>query len=422
MPDLPEMSVAVLQRAVAGDAAALRCVTRLQPAGGRGAKVFPPVYGADGTSPTRYVFDRRRINGEDVETVLLDSAASQAGRMEEALLAAWQEQRLRFPVIAIDFSRAEGIQDLGRITTLQVPHRIADALLRDSVDDAGIRFRETPAGRAYADGSARNATSIFLYWPTALVFGAWDSTNPRGGLGHKVQRALVSEIVGVRAVAGEQAAARSDPAGIEANLPAFPRSDDRDDWTAEDLKALLGKGKPVLFRHESAEGQGRSSVVNHGNVTPSIEVSTGGVTVDYALHTVVLSFLALRRLRFPTNAQGSHLTNEHRVDAERAARTALAALALAAIAEQRDRGFHLRSRSSLVPETAGPLVLEVIAADGTERDRYVLSTAGAARLLALAMTDAAIFGFPWEREPLTLKPAPRLAALIRDSRRQLPVR
>ena len=58
-----------------------------------------------------------------VSTVLLDSVSSQANRLEEALLAAWEDQRIPLPVISVDFSSEDGIADLGRITSLQAPHR-----------------------------------------------------------------------------------------------------------------------------------------------------------------------------------------------------------------------------------------------------------------------------------------------------------
>lgn len=408
----------ILQRAVASESAAIRCITRLQPAGGKGDKVFPPTYAVDRMAETRYAFELRRFDGQDVLTVLLDSVASQANRMEEALLAAWEERRLDLPVISIDFSNEDGIGDLHKITTLQAPHRIADALLRDSVDNHGTRFRDTAAGRAYTDASVKNATAVYLYCPTALIFGVWDSTGPRGGLGNKIQRALVSEIIGLGAVSGSKTASRIDPAGIQSNVPVFHRKDDRDDWTAEESEALIEKGKPVPFSRKGSEGKGKPSAINHSNVAPTIDVTAGGVTFDYALQTTVLSLPALRRLRFSTDSSDKLLEGDRRVAAERAARTALAALALAAITEQRDRGYDLRSRSFLVPEEGGPLVFDVVPADGGEPQRCTLSSQSAAKLLVAASSEASKLGLPWKREPLNLKPASKLAALIRESRKR----
>ncbi len=81
-------------------AAAFRSRARLQPAGGEGAKVFPPTYAG-----AVYATEKRRVPGRDepVECVLLDSVQSQANRMEEALQQAVDEGRLRLPLIEVDF-------------------------------------------------------------------------------------------------------------------------------------------------------------------------------------------------------------------------------------------------------------------------------------------------------------------------------
>jgi CRISPR-associated protein Csb1 len=291
-------------------------------------------------------------------------------------------------------------------------------LLRDSVDKEGKRFRDTAPGRAYTDASVKNATAVYQYCPTALLFGVWDSTGPRGGLGNKIQRALVSEIIGVAAVSGTKTASRLDPAGIQSNVPVYHRKDDRDDWTADESEALIEKGNPVPFSRKGAEGKGKPSAINHSNVAPTIDVTAGGVTFDYALQTTVLSIPALRRLRFSSDAAGNHLEGDRRIAAERAARTSLAALALAAIAEQCDRGYDLRSRSLLVPEEGHGLVFELLPANGGESQRCTVSSAAAAALVAEASAEATKHGLPWEREPLKLKPAPKLAALIRESRKR----
>lgn len=419
MADLPALTLDDLKRAVEGEAAAVRSVTRLQPAGGVGDKVFPPTYATDRGATTKYAFETRRVDGQDVVTVLLDSVASQANRMEEALQSAWEDRRIDIPVISVDFSEEEGISDLDRITTLQAPHRIADALLRDSVDEAGTRFRETTVGAAFTDASTKNATAIYRYCPTALVFGVWDSTGPRGGLGHKIQRALVSEVIGVGAVAGVKTESRLDPAGIQkTSVPVYHRRDDRDEWTTDVSEALVEKKQPVLFSRKGGQGKGNPSAINHGNIPPSIDEIAGGVTLDYALQTTVLSLPALRRLRFLSDADGNRLDGQGRVVAERAARCVLAALALVAVTELREQGYDLRSRSLLVPEVGGPLSLEFVPSDGGDPRRFSLTAKAAADLLASAVAAATAAGLPWEREPIALKPAPKLAGLIRESRRR----
>src|SRR5690606_35362320 len=168
-------------------------------------------------------------------------------------------------------------------------------------------------------------------------------------------------------------------------------------------------GKPVPFSRKGAEGKGKPSAVNHSNVAPTIEDKAGGVTIDYALQTTVLSLPARRKLRIPSDGSGKPLSGEDRNDAEEAVRTALAALALAGVVEQRTKGYDLRSRSLLVPEDGQPLSFEVVPADGGQGTQYSLSSEGAASLLKNAAAKAERAGFAWERVPLRLVPAPKLS-------------
>ena len=64
------------------NSAALRCRTKLQPAGGKGDKVFPPTYAG-----AVYAMEWRNVPGYDapVRCVLMDSVQSMANRQEEAL-------------------------------------------------------------------------------------------------------------------------------------------------------------------------------------------------------------------------------------------------------------------------------------------------------------------------------------------------
>jgi CRISPR-associated protein Csb1 len=300
---------------------------------------------------------------------------------------------------------------------LQAPHRIAVALLRDSLDakDGKTRFRDTKIGHAYTDATGKNATAVHMYCPTALIFGVWDSTGRTGGLGSKFQRALVSEIVGVGVEAGVKTASRIDPAGIQA-VPVYHGKDDPEDWTANEELALKKSNKPVPFSRKGAEGKGKPSAVNHSNVAPTIDELAGGVTFDYAEQTVVLSFPALRRLRFITALDGKPLAE--RAAAEKAARVALAALAIAGIVHQRAQGYDLRSRCVLVPD--GPLALEIVRADGA-LEPVTLDVDGANALVKAAHEAAKAVGMGWEREPVKLKPAPKLVALIKRSRAEAAV-
>lgn len=187
-----KLNLDTLQSAVRSSAAAFRCRRRLQPAGGAGDKVFPPTYAG-----AVYAVEQRRVPGrsEPVTCVLLDSVQSQANRMEAALQEAVDSGPLKLPLIVVDFSKAVLPEPVGKLTSLQLPHRFADAILRDSEHD-GKRFRESDVAKGLNAATPLNATPLFELCPTALVFGAWDSTGPKGGLGTKFERAMVSEAVG----------------------------------------------------------------------------------------------------------------------------------------------------------------------------------------------------------------------------------
>lgn len=402
-------------------AAAFRSCARLQPAGGEGTKVFPPTY-----SGAVYATEKRRVPGreEPVECVLIDSVQSQANRMEEALQQTIDEGRLMLPLIEVDFSKyfddekailppdKRGEMDLldpiGKISSLQAPHRIADAILRDSMHN-GKKFRESEVGRQVDRVSLRNATPLFELCPTALLFGMWDSTGPKGGLGAKFERAIVSEIVGIDAVYGVKTSSRIDPLGIQLKAGPLYAGVDRD-WTIDESSAKMVKGKPVALGKD-----GRPSEANHGNVTPSIsdrdrgtnEYLAGGVTISHAEQTIVLSLPALRRLRFPLPGEDWKASDEQQ-RRDIAARTVLAALGLCAAVLADESGLDLRSRCLLYPDA--DLTWELL--DRKKEGSYTLPAHDAIGLYEAAVEEAKKAGLPWLDEPLVLTPSEQLVKLV----------
>lgn len=410
------MDYAMLRQAVAGDSVALRSRQRLQPAEGPGAKVFPPTYDvAEGR--VKYALEERVVEGERLQTVLLDSVASQANRLELSLLEGWEAGEIPLPVAFVDFSDADGLGDVGRVTVLEAPHRIADAIFRDSLLD-GTLFRLSDVGREITEATPRNATGLFTYSPTALLFGMWDSTGPKGGLGSKFQRAVVSEIVGVDAVTGVSVGSRIDPLGIERDAAViFQHADAEQEWTLDPAEAALDdEGSATPFSRKGvSDTPGRPSMINHGNVTPSIVETAGGVTFRYALQTFVLSFAALRKLRFVYDSEGRPLPDGARREAETAARAALAAIGVAAAVYQHTLDYDLRSRCLLVPES--PMSLELLHRDGSEPVIVELDREGAAALLRDAVAASAEHGMKWPAQEIALEPTPKLVELLRRSRR-----
>jgi CRISPR-associated protein Csb1 len=410
-----------LRTGVAGDAVGVRCRTVLLPLGGPGDKVFPPTYGVPDNAETKYATEDRYVpsadgNGGSVaRSVVLDSVASQANRLELTLLDAIRRGDLLAPVTSVDFTQGPDLTGLDRISDYEAPHRIFDALLRDSYDGDQL-FRNGSTGRAITKARPRDAAALYHHSPHTLVFGGWDSTGPRGGLGAKYERAITSEIVALGIQTGVRTASRIDPAGIELRAgPLYKALNGT--WTLDESQAEHdNSGKAKLLGAKDGGGQGgreagRPSQANLGNVTPSIDPRVGGVTASQIIGTTVLSFIQLRRLRFPTRPDGSAFDGR-RTEAESAARTALAALALAAAALAFEEGFDLRSRCVLVIDR--PVTFEMVARDGTETP-FDLTGADALKLLAEATDHAAAAGMPWRTSELLLRPADRLVELIRRS-------
>ena len=386
-----DIDLNTMKEAVRGTAAAFRCVTAYQPSGGKGDKVFPPTYEGG-----KYATEERidAVTGEIRPCVLLDSVQSQANRMETALLEGRRNGDIALPLLIARFGG-----DLPKpftVTSLDAPHRAADALFRDCRFDKAI-FRESDKGRILDTADVRNARGLFGLCPTALVFGLWDSTGPRGGLGAKFQRALVSEIVGYDAKPGRTTASRIDPAQIErAAGPLYRRKTETEGspgWTLDEAAGSVKLGK-----------DGRPSEANHGNVTPTIK--DGGFTISRAIQTTTLSLAVLRRLRFP--AEG---TAESAPEVDRAARTVLAALGLAAGTLARV-DTDLRSRCHLFAEAESSW--ELLDRPGEDPRRFRLDPDGALGLLREAIDEAKAAGLPWEGE-IELTPSPELIELVRRS-------
>jgi CRISPR-associated protein Csb1 len=405
MDTLETLNLESLKKAIAGEYAAIRRVTRLEP---QGDKIFPPTYeGGEYADEARQV---RAENGtvQTVDTVLLDSVQSQANRMEMALLRAYDNGRLRMPMLQVDFT-GDGqdsiLKEIGRITALEAPHRMCDAIFRDSMHN-GQPFRESAPGLKLNTAKAASATAVFELCPSALLFGFWDSTGPRGGLGAKVQRAIVSEIVGYQAVKGKRASSRIDPLQIENNVEIYKRLGGG--WTFDATAADKNKdGEPI---------KRKPSEINHGNIVPSFRhedektkkqvLNHGGVTLAYAVQNTVLSLAALRRLRFP-------LEGVIKTEVDNAARTVLAALGLAAICFLDVEGYDLRSRCLF---DGKPGTLHFVGRG--ERSDFSLDENGAAELLAQAAEEARCLGLLWPEEPIKLEPSPDLSRLVVESRRR----
>lgn len=382
------------------EGAALRRRQVLQPVGGKGDKIFPPTYPGEGrNAPPRHVYERRRLNGGDVWCVLVDSVQAQANRLEECLLAAIADG-IRIPYVEVDFS-GTGLDGISKITSLDAPHRVYDAILRDSLYN-GRLFMESDIGHRLAKAKAEDASALLEISPTALLFGAWHSTGQGGGLGAKFARCLISEIVAIDVpvedvvvsqrtgevqvqTSGRRTGSRIDPLGVLRKVKVF-----KGDGGWDTTKDGAGKNAKEV----------RPSEINHGNIAPSVEPL--GITCDHLEHSFVLSFAALRRLRFGG------------VEKDAAGRSLLAALGLVALTEQDARGYALRSRCDLVCD--GQATLEFVRSDGSA-EAIQIDRAQARALYQAAYDASQKAGFSLSSEPLRLTPHEKLVAIVKESQK-----
>ena len=258
MTTAPDLTLSKLTDALARHAA-FRRVRRLQPVGGVGDKIFPPTYpAARQNDPPRHVFERRRVDGREAWCVLVDSVQSQANRLEEALLSAAGGDGLRLPYVTVDFSGAR-LRPLERITSLEAPHRVYDAILRDSLLD-GEPLMQTDQGRRLAAAKPADATALLELSPTALLFGAWHSQGEGGGLGAKFPRALVSEIMAIdtpvdhRGPGSEPSSWSTSTGTLIATAESFINHAEAGHFTDE-LDNLLGVGTQDALRKLVDDGR-----------------------------------------------------------------------------------------------------------------------------------------------------------------------
>lgn len=372
--------------AIAGNAVAIRTRTRLQPAAGAGTKVFPPTHtgGLYAMEKRRLPFGHDSSETREADCVLLDSVQSQANRIEDSLQDAVDRKMISIPLIVVQFG--DTVPDIQRVTSLQAPHRVADAILRDSLL-GDTPFRQSTIGQSVTDSSLANATALFRYCPHALVLGVWDSTGPKGGSGAKFARALVSEIVGIDAIIGKKTSSRIDPLQARAAVKVIKEKD----------------GSWKIAKDDKAKGAVSPSEINHGNIPP--DVADGSATIAYAEHSAVLSLAQLRRLRFPKDG-------EYNSQAEDAVRTVLAALALVGLTLSIERGADLRSRCLLFPDSQ--LQFELLDQPGKPVS-FTLTSKEAIQLLETAVKNAAKLGMQWESTPVLLTPSDELIALVQKS-------
>lgn len=363
-----------------GGSTALTSVTELAPAGGSHSGVAPARY-VKGDNAV-FSYETRFVDGEAVTVAVLDSKQSQLNRIEAAILQAIEDSNSvlgKTPRIKVSYRGGEV-----DFTDLELPHRAFDGHIRAGTVD-GVPVTAHAAYRAARDASPRNARALLEMSPGSLVFGSWDST--RKTHQGRYRSALVGEIIGVLANQSDnvrkeslRGGARVDPVGMSVQL----KGDDllsilnlqRDELSPK----LIEKIEKAAKRPKASS----ASTLGLGGIPPSLD-ALGAVSCRRIIRTHVLSFAALRQLRF-----GGDLA------ADVASRTLLAAYALAGLARS-DSELYLRANCDLVESS--PTRVTMDRRGGGFDELEPLSIAAADELLtealAVAQRDA---GIRWEGE------------------------
>jgi CRISPR-associated protein Csb1 len=305
--------------------------------------------------------------------VVIDQEPSQANRVEEALRDAVDAGVLGLPMLEL---RSGPV----RLTSLDFPHRYADAYVRDSMID-GVRFDQTAVGKRLREVSTGDVRPLYEREPCSLLFGAWDSH--RKGRWPRFPRLYSAVMFGLDPVAGRRMGGRMDPVNLTGSVADSSAAEAGWQFVADGAKA---KGK-------------KFSEIGHGNIAP--QPVHGGVTVSEVRRIASISLAGLERLRFG-GAPAEAVT---------AARAALAALGL--IGDRLAFGrpsVWLRSGCDLakVSEAVG---LER-PGDGAVDEIPVTAEAGLEAFFELR-DRAAKAGIAMDRDIIAIEPVPELAAAIK---------
>jgi CRISPR-associated protein Csb1 len=369
---------------------AIRSNLDLEPVDGPQGRVFPPTYGGSENDNGDRRSDRIRTAhvveklADGTLRALIDSVASQANRQEAALVAARSRGVIDFADVYIDLTQTEA--GLDRLSATEMPHRLSDAILRDSEID-GKAFRKSEFGKRILSTTPNDLTAIIEATPTTALFGCWFSQHdlPRP---LKIQRSVVSEIWAENAVLGKAVGSRIDPLQIE-KLKLYETADG--DWTALEKEALMSANKPKSFK------KAFPSAINHGNIVPTIRDQ--GITAERITLKWAMPMAAIRRLKFGGGKR------------DEAGQVYIAALGILARVLDHEQGYSLRSRCDLIAK--GPAAFEIIDRDGAI-ESVTITFETALRLVRQAEDAMRTAGLKLHNK-VTVRPAKRLVGLIQQN-------
>lgn len=384
----------LLAACATGGPSVLTVVTELAPAAGIHAAVAPARY-VDGRNPT-YAFETRYVEGQASHAVLIDSKASQLNRSEEAIVTAIRDgdgPLAETPRIVVHYPQRS-------VSCLELPHRAFDGHVRAGTVD-GEAVTRHPVYRAARDVTPLDVRHLAELSGASPVLGVWDSTRRSNQV--RFRSALVGEIIGVLA--------DQSPEGLKIAKRGGARKDDVAPsvrLSGEDMEALLAAQEDELspktideIRKDIKMGKIKPSRLGLGSVPPSLS-SPGLVACRRIIRSQVLSFAALRQLRFGSDAAGNV-----------AGRALLAALALAGLARS-NRELLLRANCDLVE--AGEPIVTLDARYGRTESLANLEPALMDALLQQAIDGARLaIGLRWEGQVFEVTGNPVVMAAAEDA-------
>lgn len=345
----------LLTACAAGGSSALRVVTPLEPAGGPGALVAPARV-LERSNPT-YSFERRLHIDEAmgqataVWTVVIDSKQSVSNRDESSISLARMDGSTtagallqRVPSIRVTYED-QTVEDI------DLPHRAFDGHIRSGFIN-GEPATQVESYRRLRNATRLDASALLMQSPTTLVYGGWDST--RKANQGRYQTLQTGEVIGTLADQDRdpnqnlprRAAGRVDPVAASVKPDAQAVASIVEGQSDELSDKLQEK---VLAEAKKKGTKGSSlSTLGLGHIPPTLSPEgLGGVSCSHIERRRVLSFSALRQLRFGGSA-----------DADIACRALLAAYGLLGMALS-DQELNLRANCELMESGEPEIVLDL---------------------------------------------------------------
>jgi CRISPR-associated protein Csb1 len=388
----------LMEASLPGGASCLTSLTELEPAAGAQASVAPAKFASSRAGDKRgeYAYERRYLDGVPSQAVIIDSKQSQLNRCEAALALAIVDGHptlSRMPRIEVTYQRDGGIEVYSDLT---LPHRVYDGHIRAGAVN-GTPVTQLAAYRAIRNASPANARAVLDASPVSLVFGSWDSSrSTRQG---RWRSTLVGEIIGFCTDRSPslRGGARVDPVGMqirlgEKELKQLAEAQRAELTTATYDKAAKAAGKGT----QKDKGKASASMLGLGGIPPSLD-ALAGVACERIIRSHVLSFAALRQLRFGAGAEG-----------DAACRALLAAIALNGLARS-DAELCLRANCDL--RERGPISIDVDQRGGGRVALDPLSIVEADALLDAALAAAVQkAGVQWNGVALRVTGNPSIVA------------